>query len=267
MDLGALGKGLGILATAISGIAFLTLERVQSLRFVEPPSRRAFVGSDVAHLVTGLTFGTLTGPLVLAASAALGGLGVPRFAELGVPLWIAAPVALVVLDFGQYVSHRLLHRFDPLWELHKVHHSPRNLDWLAGFRSHLGEHALRRVVAPVGLILLGAPQTAIAIAATVLSTWAAFIHSNVDLHPRALELFLVTPRLHRVHHVPKTTSMNFGAFLTVWDRLSNRFVAVGPPFEAPLGVPQELETYPQTWWPHLVEPLRRIAATRARGRA
>jgi sterol desaturase/sphingolipid hydroxylase (fatty acid hydroxylase superfamily) len=263
MDL-VLGKALGVFATALSGALFLTLERVRSLRFREIPSPRAFVRSDVTHLIVGLAFGALTGPLVLAASAALGALGVPRFATLGLPLWIAVPVAIVLLDFGQYVTHRLMHRFDALWEIHKVHHSPRTLDWLAGFRSHLGEHALRRLVGPLGLILLGAPPTASAIAGTVLSTWAAFIHSNVDLRSRTLELFVVTPRLHRVHHVPETTTTNFGAFLTIWDRLFDRFVAEGPAPHAALGVPEELDTYPQSWWAQLVEPLKRIAA---RGRA
>jgi sterol desaturase/sphingolipid hydroxylase (fatty acid hydroxylase superfamily) len=262
MDL-AVGRALGILTTAAAGIVLVGLERIRPLRFSTGPARRPYVRSDLAHLFTGLAFGTLTGPLVLAASKGLGAVGVPRLATLHVPLWIAAPLALVVLDFGQYVSHRMLHRFDALWELHKVHHSPRALDWLAGFRSHLGEHALRRVVAPIGLIFLGAPETAIAVAATVLSTWAAFIHSNVDLHSRALERVLVTPRLHRVHHVPETTATNFGAFLTVWDRLSGRFVAEAPASHSPLGVPNELETFPQTWWAHLVEPLRRIARGRA----
>lgn len=253
---------MGLLSFAVSGLALVALERVPRLRFRDAPFVRRFMGSDALHVVTGVGFGLLTGGLVLTASTALGALGLPRLSAVPMPLALSVAPAIVVLDLGQYASHRMLHHFGALWEIHKVHHSPRALDWLAGYRSHVFEHALRRVVGPLGLVLLGAPAEAVAIAASILSAWAAFIHSNVDLHSRALELVLVTPRLHRVHHVPATTTRNFGAFLTVWDRLAGAFVAEPPPADAALGVPAELETYPQTWWAQLTEPIRRFVRPR-----
>ena len=51
-------------------------------------------------------------------------------------------LALLGLDVGNYFAHYCLHRFDVLWQFHKTHHSSRKLDWLATFRSHIGEQGV-----------------------------------------------------------------------------------------------------------------------------
>src|SRR5205085_4254115 len=121
-------------------------------------------------------FSAATAGLAPWLAARLGGLGVPRLAEVHLPAPLAVVVCVVLLDVGQYASHRLLHAASPLWEFHKVHHSAKVLDWLANSRSHVVENALRRVVAPAGLVLLGVPPSAAGIAGALLAAWAIFIH-------------------------------------------------------------------------------------------
>ena len=73
-----------------------------------------------------------------------------------------------------------------------------------------------------------------------------FHHSNVDLAPeteRWLARFIVTPRLHGIHHsiVEDEVNSNWSSGLTIWDRL-HRTLRVDVPQEAiTIGVPAFLD--------------------------
>ena len=73
---------------------------------------------------------------------------------------------------------------------------------------------------------------------------------------------LITPRLHRLHHVATSCEKNFGVAFSVWDRLA-RTLTTATEEGGPLGVPGEIDTYPQTWTKQLVEPFRRWRAARS----
>jgi len=253
-----------LLVVVAVGLSLAAIERIPLARFRVAPWLRPALASDVFYFVTGIGFAVLTAGFVWWASGELAALGIPRLAELDLPFGAAFVLALVTIDLGQYACHRLLHAVGPLWEAHKVHHSSPTLDWLANSRSHIVENALRRMVGPLGIILLGAPVLPTAIAGALLSSWGIFIHSNLRLDAaRFIEPVLVTPRLHRIHHMPATTQRNFGAFFSIWDRvIPGAFADVDVPPDATLGVPDEVDTYPQTFFRQLVEPFRRIAARR-----
>jgi sterol desaturase/sphingolipid hydroxylase (fatty acid hydroxylase superfamily) len=248
---------MALFVTVVAAILLAALERRPRARLLALPILRASAGSDFVYFVVGALFSILTGGFVFRLSSAVGALGVPRLAERALPFSVALVLCLVLLDLGQYVSHRLLHAVGALWAVHKVHHSARTLDWLANARSHILETTMRRVLAPLGLVLLGAPKLPTVVAGTMLSVWALFIHSNLRLDLRVLEVLVITPRLHRIHHMPDTTQKNFGSFFSVWDRLFGSLVALDPPADATLGVPGEVESYPQSFLPQLVEPFRR----------
>jgi sterol desaturase/sphingolipid hydroxylase (fatty acid hydroxylase superfamily) len=195
---------------------------------------------------------------VAVGGALVGGLGVPR---LTMSRWLAVPLAVVALDAGNYVAHWLLHRVDVLWEFHKIHHSSPTLDWLATFRSHLVEQALRRLVAPLLLILAGVPVDVAGSAAAIFVAWAILNHANLRLPLGALEPLLITPRLHRLHHLPATTERNLGTMLTLWDRLRGTLVAAEPARPYAFGMPGEHAAYPEGWWRQVVEPVRRLASS------
>ena len=242
----------------VTGLFLAFLERFPGLRFRRMPFFRHFFASDVFYLLTGFVAGTsLTYAFIISGSAALGSIGIPRLSTLDVPAWISVSIALIAFDFGNYVAHSLMHKYDTLWEIHKVHHSSRGLDWLATFRSHILEQTLRRLLAPFALIVVGVPLQAVTIAGCLFYAWGMFIHSNLSVNLRAIETVLVTPRLHRVHHDANAANMNLGTLLIVWDRLFGKLSFQETPADVIFGVPGEVDSYPQDWWAQLREPLRR----------
>jgi sterol desaturase/sphingolipid hydroxylase (fatty acid hydroxylase superfamily) len=245
-----------ILALALP---FALLERSRRLRFRKAPFLRPFFASDVAYLVTGYAAaGALTLAWTERAARWLGSAaGLPRLSEQELPLALTAALALVAIDLGNYAAHWLLHRVGFLWELHKVHHSSPRLDWLATFRSHVLEQALRRLVAPLLLVAAGFPTPAVTIGAGIQLAFAIVNHANLSLPLRWLEPVFVTPRLHRVHHVPETSERNLGTVFSLWDRLRGTLDRADPDAQTRFGVPGELDRYPQGFLPQLVEPWRR----------
>lgn len=246
-------------------VALMTLalvERTPPLRFTPSRFFRPFFATDVFYFLTG---GVALG-LMLRAQAFhwAGVVQIPPLELLATPFPVLVALATVLYDLGAYLSHVLLHRFEALWKLHKVHHSSRTLDWLATFRAHVLEHALRHLASPVFLILLGFPLKAVVIAGAVYTAWAAFGHANVRLNLRILEDVCITPRLHRLHHVPDTSEHNLGTIFSLWDRLRGTLLTDVSARQEPLGVPGEVETYPQSWLPQLMEPWRRVRYEQSR---
>jgi lathosterol oxidase len=246
-------ESLALLATLL---ALSAVERTPFFRFTQSPFFRPFFATDIIYLLTG---GVVLG-LVLRTQAShwVGAAQGPvlEFAAVSRPLLIV--ITIVLYDLGAYATHLLLHRFPMLWELHKIHHSSRTLDWLATFRAHIVEHGLRHLASPVLLILLGVPIEIVGIAGAVYTAWAAVNHANVQVNLRFLEGLFITPRLHRLHHVPDSSEQNLGTIFSVWDRLRGTLLTAATARLELLGVPGEVETYPQSWLPQLVEPPRRL---------
>src|SRR5262249_44864234 len=104
----------------------------------------------------------------------------------------------------------------------------------------------------------GFPLPAVAVAGVIFSVWAAFNHANVRLSWTFLDVLFITPRLHRLHHVPATSTQNLGAVFSLWDRVCGSFLTLPVADHALLGVPGEVTTYPQGWLAQFVEPFRRL---------
>ena len=62
--------------------------------------------------------------------------GVQEFVR-SMPFVLQCLACAVIADIVQYTVHRLFHRLRWLWPFHAVHHSSRNMDWLAGSRLHI----------------------------------------------------------------------------------------------------------------------------------
>jgi sterol desaturase/sphingolipid hydroxylase (fatty acid hydroxylase superfamily) len=252
---------------AAAAVLLLVAERMRALRFRGAAAWRAGTATDLAHLATALAIGAAAVAGARAASAALGTwTGLPARWN-GVASAVRVLVALVALDLGNYVTHWLLHRVDALWMLHEVHHSSPHLDWLATFRAHVLEHALRRVLAPLVLVVAGVPVATIAAASALFLGWAMLNHANLRLPLDWLEGVLITPRLHRLHHVPATTERNLGTLLSCWDRLRGTLVIADTPDDVRFGFPRQPASYPQRWPGQLLAPWRGRLSARVRGRA
>jgi sterol desaturase/sphingolipid hydroxylase (fatty acid hydroxylase superfamily) len=253
---------MSLIFLGVAALLLAVLEQVPQLRFRKSALFRRYFLSDLTYLLTGYVAGaSLSLAYFVTGSSFIGqATGLPRLAAFDLPLWISIPLALLALDLGQYVAHYLLHRYDWLWEFHKVHHSSPTIDWLATFRSHIAEQVLRRIIGPLLLILAGFPVSASLIAGGIFIAWAEFNHSNLRLDLRFLEPVLITPRLHKVHHVPGTLEKNLGTVFSFWDRFRGTLICAGPSEGAVFGNGEP--RYPQTWPTQLLEPILRILRIR-----
>lgn len=182
-----------------------------------------------------------------------------RSASAALPRPVSIALAILTIDLGNYVAHWAMHRFDVLWEFHKVHHSSPALDWLATFREHPVEEWWRRLCGAVPIVALGVPLDAAVVGVGVVAAWGILNHANLRPGLRFLESVTITPELHRLHHVPRTSERNLGIVFSWWDRLRGTLVRAEAPPDVVLGVPGE-PAYPQTWSTHQVVPFRRLAA-------
>lgn len=74
---------------------------------------------------------------------------------------------------------------------------------------------------------------AVMIFQTILVFATAFTHANIRLPAnldKALSLIFVSPNMHKVHHHWKQpfTDSNYGAVLSIWDRLLGTFKKLDP---------------------------------------
>jgi sterol desaturase/sphingolipid hydroxylase (fatty acid hydroxylase superfamily) len=132
----------------------------------------------------------------------------------------------LVADFGSYWLHRLMHT-RAMWRVHRWHHSPEQLWWLSGVRASIPQQILFTLPVIVVLpILAGAPDwiaLAVLVEGVVRNDW---MHMNVSWRSRWLELVLVTPRYHHIHHSTDAElhDANYGSLFSIWDRLFGTYV-------------------------------------------
>lgn len=138
-------------------------------------------------------------------------------------------IALLTLDFfGGWLVHVTEHKIPFLWRFHVIHHADNSVDVTTGLRHHPVESILRGLFFFMGIIVSGAPMYGVMIFQTILILSTAFTHANIRL-PKWLDIslgyVLVSPNMHKVHHHWKQpfTDSNYGAILSIWDRLLGTF--------------------------------------------
>ncbi len=142
--------------------------------------------------------------------------------------WLRWPLEIALLDLVVYGLHRAYHRVPLLWRFHAVHHSDRDLDVTSASRFHLGEVAVSGAGKLATVVAFGISPTGLVAFEIAMLLAAQFQHANLRLPRRlesALQLVLVPPAMHRVHHHPEraSTDSNFGTLLSLWDRLFGSF--------------------------------------------
>jgi sterol desaturase/sphingolipid hydroxylase (fatty acid hydroxylase superfamily) len=226
---------LGVLA------GLVLLERKRPLRR-ESESRLRRNGRNLAVAALGaLTVQLLESPVVrpLARSIEKRKLGLLKRLNLPRPLEIIA--AVVLMDYTLYLWHVLTHRVPFLWRFHAVHHVDLDLDASTALRFHFGELAVSVPYRAAQVVLIGVDAEALTYWQTFLSLSILFHHSNVRL-PRQLESalswFLVTPRMHGIHHSnePAEANANWSSGLACWDRIHRTFRLDIPQEQIHIGV-------------------------------
>jgi sterol desaturase/sphingolipid hydroxylase (fatty acid hydroxylase superfamily) len=199
-------------------------------RYEKSVSQRRLVVRDVAAtavnvLYTGTAVTASFTPIVVFFPELILGRSVFFSAseQLG-PLWLQFILAMALYDFLRYVIHRVQHIVPFLWELHSYHHSVTDLRASNTFVSHPIDFALRNVLPPVLLGLVGFDPAAVVFGAGLATAASLMSHCGAGLHAGWLNRVFVTPEVHRWHHssdVPEghKYSVNYGVGMVIWDRL------------------------------------------------
>jgi sterol desaturase/sphingolipid hydroxylase (fatty acid hydroxylase superfamily) len=242
--------------TSLSGFYVIVagLERVPGLRFRAVPRPRPYLSADVAWYV-GAVVASAISVFVLRPQLARLAIAPVAGHVRSLPAVGQLLLALVVFDFASFVLHVGLHRSNPLWSVHKVHHSTLQLDGFATTRAHMFENFVRFVPAQAVLFVVGVPAGLVTPTVAIAAAYGISNHSNLRTDLRWAEAVLVTPRLHRRHHIPATTQHNFGTVFTIWDRMFGTLLRHDAAPNERFGVPGEIDTYPQHFSSAVRQPL------------
>ena len=170
------------------------------------------------------------------------------------PLALQAVLMVLAVDFVRYWLHRACHRYDPLWRLHEVHHSPDILYVLNVARFHPLEKTLHFSLDTVPFLLLGVAPEVIACYFLLYSVNGLFQHSNVRLRYGWLNYLVGSAETHRWHHArdPKIAACNFSNTKIVWDLVFGTWHLPGPAGD--IGIMDR--DYPKAFWAQMWTPFR-----------
>jgi sterol desaturase/sphingolipid hydroxylase (fatty acid hydroxylase superfamily) len=238
-----------VISSAIFLLLFL-LERVIPLRQSTQPLWQRLIVNTCVTALAGAVYLTCVQPAAtfMLHWTAQQPFGLVQWiklpARLSSAIRVALPqgIAFLLMDLTYYYWHRATHVFPFLWRFHNAHHIDRDLDVSTAFRFHFIEILLStgfRVI-QVAIIGISAPVYLLYEAAFQANT--LFHHSNVKLPlelERWLNLVLVTPRMHGIHHsqVQEETNSNYSSVFPWWDRLHRTLRLNVPQSEIVIGVP------------------------------
>tara|TARA_R110000796_G_scaffold88850_2_gene191782 strand:+ start:47733 stop:48614 length:882 start_codon:yes stop_codon:yes gene_type:complete len=138
------------------------------------------------------------------------------------PVWSQLIIFFIVLDFVQWFTHILLHKYNFLWQFHKVHHSVKEMGFAAHLRYHWMENVLYKPLKTFGVMILGGfePEQAYIVHFVAIAI-GHFNHSNIKITWGPLKYIFNNPVMHLYHHAYKLPKglygVNFGISLSVWD--------------------------------------------------
>jgi sterol desaturase/sphingolipid hydroxylase (fatty acid hydroxylase superfamily) len=136
--------------------------------------------------------------------------------------WLQLLVFFVILDFVQWCTHVLLHRYPVLWKFHKVHHSVKEMGFAAHLRYHWMENIFYKPLKTFGVMILGGfePEQAYIVHFSTICI-GHLNHANIKLTWGIFKYVLNNPVMHLYHHayaVPEgRKGMNYGISLSLWD--------------------------------------------------
>jgi sterol desaturase/sphingolipid hydroxylase (fatty acid hydroxylase superfamily) len=143
---------------------------------------------------------------------------------LGLPGWIATAAGFVLMDYAYWWWHWANHRIPLLWRFHNVHHTDLDMDVTTAARFHFGEMFFSIGFLSLILLAFGIAPVTFVVFFILFEAATCFHHSNWRLPiklERILNLIIVTPRMHGIHHsiVERETNSNWGTIFCWWDKL------------------------------------------------
>jgi len=161
---------------------------------------------------------------------------------LRLPVWLEIVAAVMLLDYTLYLWHVLTHKVPWLWRFHAAHHVDLDLDASTAIRFHVGELTQSVAWRAAQIVVIGVSPLALSVWQTLLLVSILFHHSNANLateSERRLGWFVVTPRMHGIHHSMRQneTNSNWSSGLSLWDRIHRTLKLDVPQDAVTIGVP------------------------------
>ena len=215
-------RGGIVFGLVVLAVIFIPLERMFALH----PRRVLREGwrTDLVHyLVNGAALKVTLLVAVVAVGGALRVL-VPaplRMAVGASPGWVQIVAGLAIAMVGGYAGHRAAHEVPLLWRFHRVHHSVREMDWLAANHLHPLDETFVRSAAVLPLYALGFGRLSLGAFIVLITLQAIFIHANVRMTFGPLRWVIATPQFHHWHHSrePQAYNTNYAGEFPVLDAL------------------------------------------------
>ena len=173
------------------------------------------------------------------------------------PVALQVLLFLVIHDFYIYWFHRAQHHSKWLWRTHEAHHSNKEVDWLAGTRSHSLEILINQTVEFAPIVLLGANPIVVPIKALMDAVWGMYIHANIDVRSGRLQYFINGPEMHQWHHSNDRAVFfaNYSTKFAVWDWLFGTAYLPGRQKPDEFGLPYD---YPRDYFLQHAFAIRRF---------
>jgi sterol desaturase/sphingolipid hydroxylase (fatty acid hydroxylase superfamily) len=161
------------------------------------------------------------GSVVMVTNMAGGGL--VRLPSTGWLLIPAIAVFTVVMDFSEFLFHRMQHLIPALWSMHSFHHSDEALNISTTYRHFWAEQAIKSVTIYllVGLLFRASPLVLTAYG--TVSLYNLFSHMNLPIGFGRWWFLLNSPQYHRIHHssLVEHQDRNFAALFPIFDAIGN----------------------------------------------
>jgi sterol desaturase/sphingolipid hydroxylase (fatty acid hydroxylase superfamily) len=182
------------------------------------------------------------------------------------PHWAQLLILFVLRDFVQWNTHRLLHRVPFLWEIHKVHHSVRQMGYAAHLRYHFGETIVYRSIEYLPLAMIGFGIQDFLLVHLCTIAIGHLNHANINLPLGPLKYLLNNPQMHIWHHakdIPKNRyGVNYGISLSVWDYIFGSAWIPRDGRDIPLGF-DGVDAYPHGFLAQMAKPFEKNDAPAA----
>ena len=251
-----LGLDWLLLDLLLMAIIFIPIEMVwpknkEQSRFHEE-WRTDLVYFVISHLFIQF-FGVVINAPVIAVFGGLGLSGIHTWVQ-NLPFIIELFFAFFITDLCQYWAHRFFHSHVYLWRFHSIHHSTKNMDWLAGSRTHFVDICVTRCAAFIPLYVFGFSPLVFNIYILFMAIHAVLIHANTRINFGFLKYIFATPQYHHWHHCedPKYYGKNFATIFPFIDKLFGTYYLPGNVWPEGTGVHEG--NYPKGYLKQLVHP-------------
>lgn len=171
-------------------------------------------------------------------------------------------VFFVALDLIQWFTHVLLHRYNFLWNFHKVHHSVEEMGFAAHLRFHWMENVFYTPMKYIVMMLIGNFNPDDAYIVYYISIAIGHLnHANINLTYGPLKYIFNNPAMHIWHHAKKLPNehphgVNFGISLSLWDYLFKTAYIPSSGRDITLGF-ENIKKFPKTFFKQFIYPINK----------